>query len=113
TMRERAYNRFGKVCSEISGRDDSPLHAAHLNHKRKTGYYNSPENGFLATVEEHLIDHILREGENGLTRSANYSAINSLTKQLVEIEGKEALERVYEYVNKEDAKNEWMEKIKE
>lgn len=111
TMRERAYVRFGKVCSEISGRDDQSLHAAHINHKRNTGYYNSPNNGFYCTITEHLIDHILREGENGLNKSGNYEAINSLSRLIMKEVGEEGLSEVYTFVSQDGARQLWQEKI--
>ena len=85
-IKARAGNK-----SEVSGVKYEPLQAAHINHKRKTGYYNCPTNGVLMTVAEHLMDHVLREGENGLTKAQNFYAISSLSRQVEIVYGKERM----------------------
>jgi hypothetical protein len=106
TIRERAIETGGRLQSEISGRIDAPLQAAHINHRRGR-HYNDPCNGVLMTVDEHLIDHIVREGENGLSKTGNYYARESLTHQVVSELGKGALERVYLFADRDDAKDIW------
>lgn len=84
----------GIAKSEVSGRYDEPLQAAHINHSRSSGYYDNPDNGVLMTVSEHLIDHIQREGKNGLTKSGNRLAIHLLKEQIVDLYGEEYLQRL-------------------
>lgn len=75
------------------------MQCAHVSHKRKTGYYNCPSNGFYASVSDHLVDHILREGQNGLTRTQNYYAILGLTQQIISIYGKSRLVTIHKYAD--------------
>jgi len=110
---ERSRLRFGYYASEISGRHDLPFQAAHINHKRGK-HYNQPSNGILVTVDEHLIDHILREGENGLTRAGNYAAIQLLTNQVFDLpKGREILADIYNFTETPDAYDQWKQKIQE
>jgi len=81
----RATDRFGYPASEISGRNDMPLQAAHINHNRRNPHYDDPDNGILMTVDEHLQDHIEREGCNGLTKAGNRLAIDLLSRQLEDL----------------------------
>ena len=72
--------------SEQSGKsfhDGHMVHAAHLNHDRLHPDYNSPSNGILLTVEEHLAQHVSARGrarEIGLTEPGNEYAIKMLEK---------------------------------
>lgn len=91
---ERAIEKYGRPASEISGRDDMPLQAAHIDHDRSNPHYDDPDNGVLMTIDEHLKDHILREGENGLTKAGNKMAIDLLSREIQDLLDKEQLQRV-------------------
>lgn len=75
------YDR-AKGVSEISGKNTEPMQCAHLDHTHGTNYYNSPDNGLLLTLREHLMDHIIRGGRNGLAMEANEWAIGTLYQQV-------------------------------
>lgn len=91
---ERVVEKHGKPVSEISGRDDMPLQAAHINHDKKSPDYDNPDNGILMTVDEHLRDHISREGKNGLTIAGNKLAIELLSKQIEDLTDRQTLNTV-------------------
>lgn len=111
-IKDRAIERLGYLGSEISGRNDMPLQCAHINHKRGP-YYNDPSNGFYATVDEHLIDHILRERENGLTVAGNHEAIKLLTRQIHDIAGDDLIWAAYDFAERDGAYETWKQKIQE
>lgn len=98
--------RRANYVSEIDGTSNIPLQCAHISHTRGNGY-NSPSNGLYLTIEQHLIDHLLREGENGLSRYHNYLAVEKLSREVHYICGKEGEYRVLEYINKPNAIQEW------
>lgn len=81
-IKDRAFDKFGKLASELSGNDDEPLECAHWDHSPKNPRYNHPSNGRLLTLSEHLRDHIQREGNNGLSIKDNQRAIATLRKRL-------------------------------
>lgn len=58
------------------------LEAAHIDHSRKNPCYDSPENGMVMTIGEHLIDHVARHGKNGLTRGQNYWAVQAIIDRM-------------------------------
>lgn len=97
--------------SEISGRGDLPLHAAHLDHNRKKRKYNEPVNGVYLTIVEHLKDHIFREGQNGLSIADNQAAIASLTKQVVNLKGERVVWEIYDQLEQPGAVEEWIATI--
>lgn len=111
-IKDRAIERLGFLGSEISGRTDMPLQCAHISHKRGPRY-NNPSNGYYCTVDEHLIDHILRVGENGLTRSGNYAAIHLLTKQIRDVAGDDLIWAAYDFTEQPNAYDIWKGKINE
>jgi hypothetical protein len=85
--KERIRNRAriknnGQLASELSGRFDEPLECAHIDHNKKSYWYDHPRNGRLLTLSEHLNDHLTRKGRNGLTYDENEYAISELTKRL-------------------------------
>ena len=58
------------------------LEAAHIDHNRQNPRYDDPSNGRLLCTEDHLKDHILRHGRNGLPKEANLWAIERLKERL-------------------------------
>lgn len=85
-IRDRARKKFGRLCSEFSGRSDEPLQAAHWDHCKNNPKYDDPRNGRLLTLSEHLQDHIRRAGQNGLSKRDNDAAIASLRAQIRKFE---------------------------
>lgn len=82
-VRREIGNRAGwkSELSGLSSRDGYNLHAAHLNHDRQREDYNSPTNGLMMTVEEHLRHHESYRGRAhliGLTEEGNEWAIRKL-----------------------------------
>lgn len=59
------------------------LEAAHLNHDKRSPDYDNPANGALLCSSDHLLDHIEREGENGLTVPQNQWSIREIRKRVV------------------------------
>jgi len=92
-IRDRAVKKFGRLCSEWSGRDDEPLQAAHWDHSKNSPRYDDPQNGRLLTLTEHLEDHIRRAGRNGLSKRDNDAAIASLKSQIKKFEKQRSQER--------------------
>lgn len=92
-IRDRARSKLGYVGSEVSGVPEWEEHmeAAHIDHSRDNPDYDNPENGVLMTVAEHLVDHIEREGRNGLSRRHNLEAIQSLKQRVVKYYGEDYL----------------------
>ena len=77
----RVLKKRAEDCSQLSGRDDRPLEAAHLNHCRTSGFYNKPSNGLLVTDIEHLAHHLFfRQNPEliGLSIKDNNRAIKAL-----------------------------------
>lgn len=58
------------------------LEAAHISHDKRKPNYDDPSNGRLLCTEDHLKDHILRHGRNGLTKVANEKAIELIKQRL-------------------------------
>jgi hypothetical protein len=54
------------------------LQVAHIDHSKSNPRYNDPSNGRLLGTGEHMWDHILREGKNGLNKAQNDWAILQL-----------------------------------
>jgi hypothetical protein len=80
-IRERAGNR-----SEVSGRDDMPLHASHFFHGRGEAEQDKG-NGILLTVAEHVAQHMkYRDNPEdiGLSRRENEWAIFILVRNVVD-----------------------------
>lgn len=96
--------------SEISGRTDH-LHAAHINHDRKSGFYNMPFNGVLMTIDEHLIDHYCRENINGLSLRGNYMAISALVKHVEDIYGLDYTDAIRWLVGQQDFRSHWQKRV--
>lgn len=67
--------------SVISGSDVN-IEAAHISHDKKLPNYDSPSNGRLLTAVEHLVDHKVRAGRNGLAENHNNWAIKMIQKKL-------------------------------
>lgn len=99
-IKRRVLAQHGKLCSELSGRADLPLEAAHKDHNKKSPNYDRPENGILVTVDEHLVDHIIHEGENGLNSYQNKWAIEQIAKRVEMVAGHEYLTEVLKEVSK-------------
>ena len=106
-MYERAVWHLGQQASEMTGMSGEPLSCCHIIHSRSYRFYDHPSNGFVAQLSEHLIDHILREGSNGLCKKANDWAIDRLTNQIVDTLGDEYLDAVYSYVSLTDSRFQW------
>ena len=110
---KREINQRAGGKSEVSGRDDMPLHASHFFHGK--GEENqSSGNGFLATVSEHYAYHLKHrdEPENiGLNRRENEWALFMLIRNVVDaIRGKGgSMQDVVEEIEtaKEDLDNAW------
>jgi len=64
----------------ICGRTDC-LEAAHIDHQRNERY-DDPSNGRTLCVEDHLKDHILRHGRNGLSLRQNEWAIEKIKERV-------------------------------
>ncbi len=80
-IKERAGDR-----SELSGQDDRPLHCSHLNHGKKSPYYDDQEIGILVTDIEHLAYHVkyLRNPRKiGLTKRENRDAIKTMWRGIL------------------------------
>lgn len=74
-IKERAGNK-----SELSGRSDRPLEAAHLDHTRGDDYQD-PNNGILCTDIEHAAHHIIHQGNAeaiGLGEHQNEWAVGTI-----------------------------------
>ena len=79
-----------KVRREIRDRDGNKsvwsgatehLEVAHISHDKKKSNYNDPSNGRTLTTLEHLVDHLNRDGRNGLTGEQNSWAIMRLLER--------------------------------
>lgn len=81
-IRDRARAKLGYLGSEKSGRRDEPLQCSHINHSKDFEGYDTPENGVLLTISEHLQEHIKTAGKNGLSKENNDHAIASLRQQI-------------------------------
>jgi hypothetical protein len=81
-IKERARQKLGYIGSELSGRCDEPLECAHWDHSRDNPGYDTASNGRLLTISEHLKDHELRAGRNGLNRKQNNQAIAALKSRV-------------------------------
>ena len=79
-VRKQIYERDGGK-SVWSGETEN-LHAAHITHDKSHPRYNDPSNGRMLSRREHALDHINREGRNGLSRAQNRWAINMLFRWL-------------------------------
>lgn len=65
----------------VCGREDC-LEAAHIDHNRDNPRYDDPSNGRTLCTEDHLKDHVLRHGRNGLTKKQNLWAIEKLKSRV-------------------------------
>lgn len=79
-IRERDRNK-----SVLSGRTER-LECAHIDHNRRNPRYNTPENGRLLTIDEHYIDHVDREGHNGLTIDGNQWGLRAIWGRMTDDE---------------------------
>lgn len=83
--RQQIYNRDrGK--SRWS--DEPGEEAAHILHNRDNPLYDDPSNGRMLTKREHYLDHLNREGRNGLPPEGNRAALRLIWKRLSEEERK-------------------------
>lgn len=96
SIKDRARRTQGRLVSELSGRWDMPLECAHFDHNKLNPEYDHPSNGVLMTVDEHLLDHINRAGENGLTKDENDWAIKQLMIRVADIAGIDYVWKVLE-----------------
>ena len=78
-VKRKIWQRDGGQ-SVWSGRTDN-LEVAHIDHSKTNVNYDSESNGRLLTVDEHLQDHINREGRNGLPKYQNDWAVKQLKKR--------------------------------
>lgn len=78
-IKRKIWQRDGGQ-SVWSGRTDN-LQVAHIDHSKANPNYNSESNGRLLTVDEHLKDHVNREGRNGLPVHQNQWAIKRLKEK--------------------------------
>lgn len=78
-VKRKIWQRDGGQ-SVWSGRTDN-LEVAHIDHSKTNPNYDSESNGRLLTVDEHLQDHINREGRNGLPKHQNAWAVQQLKKR--------------------------------
>lgn len=62
--------------------DEPGEEAAHILHNRDNPKYNTPENGRMLTKREHYLDHINREGRNGLSKAGNDAALRLIWNRL-------------------------------
>ena len=81
-VRKEILDRDGHK-SIFSGETEN-LHACHADHDKSKPWYNTKDNGFTATREEHYIDHRDRH-DNGLNSAQNSWAIR-LLKRIARIE---------------------------
>lgn len=63
------------------------LHCAHINHDKFYEKYNDPENGRLLCEKHHYLDHVNREGRNGLSMEHNKMAKEGLMHSLLKFLG--------------------------
>lgn len=77
SVRRQIWSRDGGV-SALSGRSDQKRECAHWDHDRSNPYYNHKDNGRLLLVSEHYMDHVDREGENGLSLDGNQFALEKI-----------------------------------
>jgi hypothetical protein len=60
-MKRRATDVYGNLHDEITGEVITELdqpQCCHIDHdRRKTGKYNDPNNGFVASIVTHALDH--------------------------------------------------------
>lgn len=96
--------------SEISGKTGH-LNCAHIDHFPNSGYYNQPFNGVLMAIDEHLIDHLARKGQNGLTVSGNFMAIAALTRSVESVYGRSYLEAIEWLGKQRDFQSDWQKRI--
>lgn len=78
-VRKKIWQRDGGQ-SVWSGETEN-LQVAHIDHSKSNPRYDDVSNGRLLTVEEHLQDHINREGRNGLPKHQNDFAIRKLKER--------------------------------
>jgi hypothetical protein len=73
------------TCQDESGETHfGTLDASHIDHTKGLGY-QSVENGELLCLKHHLVAHIERDGENGLTESQNRWAIRMLCERIASL----------------------------
>jgi hypothetical protein len=75
-VRRKIWQRDGGK-SVWSGETEN-LQVAHIDHSKTNPNYDSETNGRLLTVQEHIVDHVNREGRNGLPVHQNQWAIKRL-----------------------------------
>lgn len=60
------------------------LEVSHLNHDRNYPYYDSPSNGILVCLADHLQEHRKMKGRNGLSPEGNEEAIRKIQERMRE-----------------------------
>jgi len=65
------------MCGAVGG-----CECAHIDHNRDNSNYDDPSNGRLLCKRDHYLDHLHREGRNGLTRENNLFALQSIWARL-------------------------------
>jgi hypothetical protein len=79
--------REGGVCAGCGGKfAPSDLEAAHHNHSRNNGNYNSRSNGSALCTPCHYKDHYFNCENNGLSAEANSGALELIWKRLSRVE---------------------------
>ena len=79
-VREKILHRDGCKCVQCGATEE--LQAAHIDHNKANPRYNDPSNGRTLCLDDHLTDHILRHGRNGLTKEGNLWAIDMLRRKI-------------------------------
>jgi len=93
----KQIRRRAKYRSEVTGLNTYPMESAHINHSRENPDYNSPDNGLLLRLDEHLYQHLCyrtmfeqdpleAQKQLGLTHDQNEWAIERIYERLYEYE---------------------------
>jgi hypothetical protein len=78
--RQIIYERDGGKCVICGGVEW--LECCHIDHSKKNPRYDDPSNGDLRCVPDHLMDHINREGRNGLPVHQNRFGIKMMIEKI-------------------------------
>lgn len=80
-VRRKIWERDGGKCVNCGSTEH--LNCAHIDHSRENPRYNHESNGRLLCQPDHyLIDHVNREGRNGLPIHQNQYAKRTLWQKL-------------------------------